>query len=668
MAGLTHFSELFAKRGEDFIQKLLTYDVTVSEKLDGSSFNVKKLKNGFEFYKRDGKTPITSIDRTLSVYHELPIRHFESLSQDIVSAIPTGTYFSFEYFATLQPVSIIYDTMPKNGLVLSSIKESNGTFVYDRYLLDMWADTLNVERAPILFQGFLSDEQKQSIIEFISTPFENLIEKYKSRSFSKFIVPLINPELSASFFKKDLDSVIEGIVFNFKGDDETVLAKLVDPAFTAMAKAKAATRIETPSDIYGLVVSDITDFINSLTLKDFNVKGTDFSSIYIDLMSQIFLEYYEFKGDEFKDVNFNTPEFLNKPEHTVNISRILYPAIVKLIKSNKNNEELYKIFVATFRKRKTKAYGYFTREFIHNVFNKTIDNLHTYINSKLPEITADDVSEFLVYNESDELLTQYEIPIDLDLNELPDETFKPNNLITDPAQTPVNIVVGRFQPIHKGHISISKFLKDANGYDTVYVAIRGSKPSIKSPISVELQDDIFSEVKANEPHIVDFLYSNRVIFNELFTQLRSLGYEPMSLGTGDDREETYKEQLDFMLNKRNNMMNVHKDFEIINIPRNIIKSSGTLIRECIINDDKETFDKFMPSYLLGHYYKIQNEILRTIKTDEFDISTMKLTKEEKSSLYSTDINENVMTIKCHPLLEDKIRKWINSFNIKEYFE
>ena len=665
MAGLTHLSEILIKRGKDFVKNLLTKNTTVSEKLDGSNFNVKKIRNGFEYYKRDGRTPINVIDRTLSIYNEKPIQHFENLPRSVISEIPDGMYFSLEYFPRKKTVEIEYDSIPKSGLVLESVMDKNQNFVYEKDELDKWADLLKVERVPIIFQGFLTENQRKEILSFISTPFDDLIRNFETQSFSRFIIQLLNPEMKSSFFKSSIDDLIEGVVFNFKGDEDTILAKLVDPSFTLMAKEKAKSRVKTPNDIYGMIVSDISDFINTVDLSIYKLSGTDFSVRYIDLMSQLFLDYFNEKGEDFKDIDMKLPEFLNRPEHSVNIKAIPYKNISEIVKMNKNYAELYKIFIATFRKKKKRAVGYFTREFI-GIFNNIVDKLHDYINVGINEISMEDINTFILYNEDEEVLQEYNVieeNQEYTIIEIPTELHEDiknenkNELITTPAGTPINVIVGRFQPIHKGHISISKFLKEANGYDSIYVTIRGEKPNIKSPISLETQKEIFKVVEENEDCVINFMQTNRVILNEIFTLLRKDGYEPMSLGAGDDRVEAYREQLNFMIEKRNNMMNVNEDFSIIQIPRNIIKVSGTSVRESIISDDQLTFNKQMPEYLHIFYDKIKKDLVK-----EYEIEgkvELKLSKKDSPGIYSIKENNGITKIKINPVIAAKVEELIN---------
>lgn len=671
MAGIKHLSEYLVKQGIEFLNNLLSNEVTITEKLDGSSFNIRKLDNDthFEFYKRDGKTPITDLDRTLSIYYEKPIQHFLNLPDKVKTQIPKDTYISVEYFANNQPVEVYYSNLPKSGLVLTSVLLGN-KYVYDKKELNEWADLIDVEQPPIIFQGKLNDKQKSDLIQFVGTPFEELVSKYKTQSFSHFIIPLLNPELKTTFLKNSLDDIIEGIVFNFKNDKESIFAKVVDPIFTEMAKNKAKERnASVPNDLYGMVVSDITDFINKVDLDDYRLMDGDFTSKYIDLMSQLFLDYFELKKDEYKDFGFVIPDFLNKEEHAINFDKIPYKNIIKIVKSNKNYLELYRLFIATFRKPKKKAVGYFTKEFL-KIFNDVVIKIQEYINTTVNEFNILDLHTFAIINEDEEVLNNYDFNFkEHSIIDIPDHIrfslLNEAELNTEPAKNPINVIIGRFQPIHRGHISISKFLKDANGYDSVYVNIRGEKPNVKSPISVETQQEIFSIVKKNENSILDFLQTNRVLAEEIFTLLRNHDYEPMSWGAGDDRTDEYKRQLDYILKVKDNQMNVNPNFDIINIPRNIVKVSGTMVRNSITNGDKNEFERCMPKYLYKFFDKLQDEIIVNIFVEgEFDESELKITKGDEPGYFGTTyISEIDKTIiKMNPLIVDKYTKKLEKLN------
>ena len=183
------FQELINNRGDEFINRLFTLPVTIYEKLDASQFSFECDENGnFSFYKQDQNTPISKIDITLSQYYNSAIKHFQNLPLEKIKIIPPNWRFCCEYFIDKNPVYISYDSMPKNGLVLINIIDNseNVKKVLDKKeFLEEWADFLDIENPPLIFQGLLSETQKNKIMEFVRTPNNKVKAKFETNS-SKF--------------------------------------------------------------------------------------------------------------------------------------------------------------------------------------------------------------------------------------------------------------------------------------------------------------------------------------------------------------------------------------------------------------------------------------------------------------------------------------------------
>ena len=302
MSGINHLYDLYNKKGKEFVDQLFNTYVTVNEKMDGSAFTFERDKETgkFKFYRRDQRNPITLVDRTLMKYYEKPIQYIESLPPHILEQIPRGWRFGLEYFANTKPVEITYDRIPKNHLLLSYVHEygDDGKIkktIQDKGELDNWADLLGVDRAPIIFQGYLTDDQKDKITDFLRTPFEGLVQKFKTQSFVRYIISTLNPELTKTALNDDLDKDVEGIVFRFgepSKENEPVLAKMVDPVFTQMAKDKSMKqREDKPSDFLGIALMDVMNFILEKGVDDFRVDGDSEDERYISFMSDVFAKF-----------------------------------------------------------------------------------------------------------------------------------------------------------------------------------------------------------------------------------------------------------------------------------------------------------------------------------------------------------------------------------------
>ena len=185
MPGLSHLRDVYDKRGKDFLEGLLNKTVIVNEKMDGAFFGAQKNEETgkFIFFKRNAE--ITYVDRVLSRYYEPAIRHFENLGPDVIEQVPSNYHFGMEWFTSPKAQTIAYDRLPKNGLILSYIhvmKEDGSVqeTIQDKETLDAWADLLEIERPPIVFQGKLSPEQREKIQEFIYSPFEELVSRFRA--------------------------------------------------------------------------------------------------------------------------------------------------------------------------------------------------------------------------------------------------------------------------------------------------------------------------------------------------------------------------------------------------------------------------------------------------------------------------------------------------------
>ena len=323
MAGITNLIEIYKKKGKDFLNKLFDKHVTINEKLDASAFAFEKGQDGkLYFYKRNTDIPISLIDRTLMKLYEKPIAHFVGFGDTLLNQIPAGWRFGMEYFIDENPQSISYSRVPKNNLVLSYIHVKNNVgkivrTIQDKETLDEWADRLDIERSPIIFQGLLNQDQKISIMNFLDTPFDELVKKFKTNSFVKYVVTVLNPSLKKTALNYDLDHNMEGLVFRFGDDDgdEVILAKLIDPVFEIAQQGKQHDKNEeAPNEIYQLTVIDIANFIESLNFNKFKPKGRTVEDRYINFMCAVFNAFIEDYGEKYEDLNFNEPSYLIRPQ------------------------------------------------------------------------------------------------------------------------------------------------------------------------------------------------------------------------------------------------------------------------------------------------------------------------------------------------------------------
>jgi hypothetical protein len=639
MSGISHLYDIYHKKGKEFIDNLFSTYVTVNEKMDGSAFVFERDANDgkFVFYKRDQRNPITMVDRTLMKYYEKPIQYIESLSPHTISKIPRGWKFGLEYFANNKPVEIAYDRMPKNNLILSYVspkdsKPSNN-FINDKEKLDTWADLLGVERPPIIFQGYLSEEQKEKISDFLRTPFDDLVSEYKTKSFVRYIIGVLNPEAKESALNDDLDKAIEGIVFKFgdeKGEGETVVSKMVDPVFTEMAKNKTKLKIENkPSDFLGLTVLDVMNFILESGVDSFRIDGDSEDERYISFVSDVFSKFLDDYGYKYKGADFQEPDYLKKDEFRLNKELIRDRRVLSYLEQDDSYESLFKLILNSFRKIKKRAGGIITAGII-NQFNMLVSDIQKEVDRKqTPKIQeSQSVPSFFDFRKSnmstkkvdyvtsesenddhkDDHFFSYNDFIStletIDTKEKPDaEPIEEKDESTekkDKELQKVNLIVGRFQPFHKGHLKMANDLFKKNNLPSIIAVVHpGHNKSGKSPFDTDLVDKYMeSVVRENSKSISGYFMVDRGLLGIIYGKAKQMGYLPKYIGCGDDRTEDYKKQAEYLKKAGGDFPD---DIEIIETPR---ITSGSEVRDMIDAEDFVAFKKLVPPSVASFYQQL----------------------------------------------------------------
>lgn len=632
MAGITHFQEILKKKGKDFVEKLFDKYVTVNEKLDSLALSFEKNQYGkLDFFKRHTEVPISTIDRTLMKLYETPIYYIESLDQSIINKIPANWRFGMEYFTDENSQDISYDRLPKNNLILSYIhvKNSNGKVVrtiQSKDELDVWADLIGIERSPILFQGLLNDDQKIKILDFIATPFDQLLNKFKTESTVKFIISVLNPKLKKSTLNDDLNKSIEGIVFRFGEDDdkETVLAKLVDPVFDAVTKSNTESKNDDESnDVFQLTVIDLMNFLDSLNLKKFQPKGKTLEDRYINFICQVFNSFIDQYGDKYKDVSFNEPTFLKKKAFDLNLTFITNHVTLEFIEENESFKKIFKIFLASFKKKKKKSNGLFSAELIKQ-FNETVDKVYAHISNGLVIKESEDSSiptfgEFKMLNgsyldDSDSDVDEF-IEFGSKVLEAPQDIEEADSFQKEPADKKgqkkdikkrVNIIVGRFQPFHNGHLSMAYDLHELNKLPVVIVVVYpGHNKSGNSPFNTSTIKSMMSNLANDSEGVIkDYCIVKRGFINDILDKLREMGYEPVLWGAGEDRINDYQKQLEHNY-KKGNELKLDPDFQLVKTDR---YGSATEVRKEIKSGQFGQFKKLVPKSVQSVYNLLKNDI------------------------------------------------------------
>ena len=595
MAGINNLKEIYEKKGESFLSGLLNQYVIINEKVDGAFFGLKKTQDDkFKYFKKSGE--ITYVDQVLMKYYNSAIQHFQNLSDDKRQRIPANFFFGFEYFTKGDHKSSKRSDLPKNGLILSYIHKLDNTgkiieTLQSKESLTKWADFLEVEAPPILFEGKLDDEQKSKILEFVYSEVSSLEDKFKTTSFTKYIISVLCPDETSEFSDRELET----IVFRFYGDDsenEAFLAKLVDPIFQQRTQ-EVQPKTSNSQDYIWLIVIDLMNHFEMYDIDKLRQMISDsetYEQKYIDLINQIFKDFLTDYSQKYEGLELEIPEYLKRPEFELDVNLVGDPEVVNLIKKNSTNLEIYKVLLNFFRKvRKKSSVGFFTAEMISqlNLIVQKIKNI----------IMGDAVYEglFPSFNEFIGAPSDYMTLSEVEHAKKVGETPELQN---------VNILIGGFQPVTMGHIKAAKALKEKNGNKIVLIAIKGETPTKKSPFSLETTNRLLNKVQQEYPELI---VSTMIVPNgqitDIIKELRPQ-YEPILWGTTDRRVKDYALQFDY-IKKRDIPLRISKDFKLVELP-SFVKSEDMI--NLIKDSNYEKFKSETPSSVSAEFFNLQKEI------------------------------------------------------------
>jgi len=621
MSNISLLDDIYNKKGEEFIKKLFNLNVTISEKISGATFGFEYNSGNFNFYKKTSGNPLTKIDRILMKFYEIPINYIKNLPKDILKDLPVSFRFMFEYFIDNKPNLIAYDNLPKNSLILTHIVDNSNNkknIIADKESLDFWAKKLNVNPPPIIFQGKLSDEAKDKLFQFLKMTKEQALETFKTTSFTKFLITAVNPKLKKTILNNDLNKIIDGIIFTFENGLEKINAKLIDPVFNELINKN---KEKTKTDIIPLIFGDMIEFmeINRSFWEKYEFKKIDFYDRYIEIISKLFIAFYKKYEERYKDFTLTVPDFMKKPGFEINTQLIDNINLLKLFEKSPKSKNLFKIFLALFRKKKRNA-----EEFMSPVIikyqNEIVDSLLNIIskNNFKNESSIPIFSEFCeIYSNDIELYEDQKID-DLSINE---SIKTPNSIISfwqsifsknksiekNEKLKPINLLIGKFQPINNKHIDCAKELKKINNYKTFIVQINNDKPKKNQPFNIKLSEELFKKIiDSDDKKIFEgYIISPNNNLKEIIHKL-SKNYKIEKICVSEKYKEFIKKQIEYRVFE--GTMYYIDTYHWTQKQIDDIDISSSKIIEAIKENDYKTFRKLCPEKIWVNFEQLREEI------------------------------------------------------------
>tara|TARA_R110000782_G_scaffold79609_8_gene158024 strand:+ start:9614 stop:11464 length:1851 start_codon:yes stop_codon:yes gene_type:complete len=583
-------------------EKMLDQKIHVVEKLAASSFHVKRNDLQNEYFKSGQQSPMNIVDRTIVGFYESAILHLQGLTPSIKESMPSDWKFGFDYLIDNNTPNVKYAMLPKNNLVLTHIQLLNPTtnnvqkVIRDQSVLNKWADKLQVQAAPIVFEGQLSHDQKQSLINLLEMSDEAFAKKYEERSFTRDMFSIFNSNLRNSALQESLDAEIDGLIISFIDGKKMTPYKLEN--FNEVVENNNTRK---SSDIYQITMVDLIEYLTTYDFKKNKLVEENKDRRFLELMSEVFNDYIKENATKYIGVNFEVAEFAKSQEFRLNKAFIKNQDTLKLVDNNILSE-LFKIMLSSFRNERTKTTDILSEDMI-NQMNDIVKNINAQVDGKIEE---NDVLDFNSFKKTasinNETLT--------DVNEALNVKHKKQ------GKKLVNMFVGRFQPFTLGHAKVVKKIHEQNGYPVVIFLVKSKnkkkEDGFKRPYDEETQIQMIDKLKRELP-IEDVFVIPTGGIDTMFNAMRPK-YEPVLWGTGSDRMRTYGFQVDKQ--EYRDDLDVRPDFGLFEIPRTGSNISATQVRNAMLAGDQKLFNKLTPNAIHGMYDELKTKLEKSMELTE----------------------------------------------------
>ena len=378
MAGIKNIRDLYKKVGEKGLREVLSGEIRVTEKFDAYRFAFEKNPHDYKiyYYGKNGKAPLSKIDRTVSDLYEQAIACIENLPAEVKRAIPVRHRFGFSWFPSQSPLNTTYNRRPKKGLVLTDITVRNRDRdvtrdVKEGQVFERWAGLFGTEASRPVYEGQLDADTVEKLVQAAQREENQFVSLNESQVHTPGLLGGGN------------GGAIESLVF-----------ESADQLFKVDSRVAEERKAEKRSHLFDILLLDICEHLGSINIASFKPVSIHSDEAYIEVVSEVFNDFVDKRGRDFLSSGLERPRFLDKSGR-FNRTWIKNPKTVMLVESDPRYEYLFTVFLANLRKPKYPS-GLLS-EGVVNSFNSRIEDIARLIN--------DDFS-FLEFNsilrESDE--------------------------------------------------------------------------------------------------------------------------------------------------------------------------------------------------------------------------------------------------------------------------
>lgn len=612
---LTKLREHFNNTNRENFIEMLKNRVLVTEKIAAPSFYMRRGSEGFEFFKSGKSDSLNIVDRTIMSLYENAINHLQSLSSSQKEELPRDFKFGFEYLPELGLSDIEYDKVPENFLILTHIQEintNNGKIkktISDPSILNKWADVLEVQGPSVVFDGYLEQSQRESLIDILEMSDRDFSETYdyddtsEKTSFTNVMFKLFDSARIATALQNDLNKEVEALIVNFIDGKKIESFKFED------FKKEVNSADRDSSHMYQITIADLLEHMIQVDFKDIQLTEENSDKRYIEMMSVLFNGYIEKNSSKFVGVNFESAEFSSAESFKLNTKYIQNEKTLKLVE-NRVLSELFKIMLGTFRKKRIKTTDIINQDML--------DRMNEIIEKIEEAIFVQSADENAIFNYQNFMLHN-RIKSSVNLN----EALKLDQ--TEQGKELVNMFVGRFQPFTLGHAKVLEALHKENGYPVVVLLVKSKNPKRKKgdefskPYDTDTQIEMFNNVKKQYKFLKDILIVPTGGIDTIFNELRPK-YEPVLWGTGTDRLKSYGYQVNN--DSYRDQLNCRADFKLFEIKRTDDNISATKVRNSMLDGDEKLFQSMTPKSI----HKMYDDLKMKLETSMGVLAESKLSE------------------------------------------
>lgn len=433
------------KRGPEYVNQFLSEDVIITEKLDTYRILFENINGELKFFKKDN-TELNLIERVLTNIWEDAIIELSIILDGI--NLPSDIRFGLAYTPVNKPIRLVYENLPK--YILTDVTKRDPftkkvTESYDLNEVNEWAAKLNLARPPVIFEGKLSKNQIEKLIEYGSSSLDEEIS----------LTSIIGKSYSNA-------PISEGIIV--KNDSQLIQIE----SYEFEILREAYEKVENSRDFYDLTLLQMNSFMDNYRFPVLKEEKSD--NLYLELICDMFNSYCE-NGNISEDLD---PSYLTPPTYgysgDLNLLLINNKNTIKILeKGSKIHESIFKIMLSSFRKYK-KPFG-LLRE-------SDVQKLNTYIFFINERTKGEDIGKV----PSSEIISEIEKVIHSNfLNE-----SRSDNIVVGEVERKIRSDVDNMKvisSIQKAFKPISQEFKKGEERCVVYV-------TDPAPLTVEQEDNI----------------------------------------------------------------------------------------------------------------------------------------------------------------------------------